>query len=271
MTEIIFETLQLVPLLFAVYFLVELFEHKFGDSLKEKLQHVGKFGPIIGSLFGALPQCGFSVVGASLFLSGYLSLGTLISIFLATSDEALPLLLSDPSKANFILPIITYKIIYAAIVGIIIDFIIPSFKAKKQIIHHEIACCGHHPDDHKQSNREIFLHPLLHTIKLFFFLLFFSIFLNFIFNFIKPSNILNPFSSALIGLIPNCAASVFITQLFMRNAISFSVLMAGLFSSAGLGLLVLFKDGKNFAQSIKILVLLYFFSVLGGFMIQNIL
>ena len=265
MIEIILETLHIVPLLFAVYFLVELFEHKFGHSLKDKLQKVGKFGPIIGGLFGALPQCGFSVIGASLFLSGYLSLGTLISIFLATSDEALPILLSDPSKASFVLPIITYKIIYAAIVGIIIDLIIPSFKQKKQVTQHNIACCGHH------HSKNILIHPLIHTIKLFLFLVFFSITLHYLFDYIKPVNLLNPFSSALIGLIPNCAASVFITQLFMENAISFSVLMAGLFSSAGLGLLVLFKEGKNLAQSFKIISLLYIFSVLGGFMIQSIL
>jgi len=262
------EIIKLAPFLFIIYFLVELFEHKYGDSLKHKLQKIGALGPVVGSLFGALPQCGFSVIATSLFLSGYLSIGTLISVYLSTSDEALPILLADPSKSSFILPLIIIKIIYATLVGFTIDLILPKLRHKKQTVSVDVACCGHHPDNEKLSLKELFVHPLIHTLKLLLFIVGITYLLDILFLYFHPVNFLNPFSSALFGLFPNCAASVFITELFIKNAISFGTLLSGLCASAGLGLLVLFKENKNKLQSFSVLLILYVFSVLIGLIIK---
>jgi len=270
MSDFIFEaindTFKLIPLLIIVYILIELIEFKFGHKFKQKLQKIGRLGPIFGALLGAIPQCGFSVITTSLFISGHISIGTLISVYLSTSDEALPLLLSHPQKASFIVPLIIIKIIYAAIIGMIIDLIIPKVRNINKTKHIEAACCGHNPSSTKFDIKEIIIHPIIHTIKLILFILSISILIGYLFTFIHPSNILNPFSAALIGLIPNCAASVAITELFIKDAISFGTLLSGLFASAGLGILVLFKENKNKIQSLAILLLLYFLSVLGGYL-----
>jgi hypothetical protein len=262
-TEAFLDTLKTIPFLLVAYLIIEYFESRFGHSFKHKLQNVSQWGPIIGSLLGAIPQCGFSVFVTSLYLSGYASLGTLISVYIATSDEALPILLAHPEKIKFIFPLILFKVIYAAIIGLIIDQIVSKNVNKQKQINTDLECCGHH--------KSFSFHPLIHTAKLSLYILGFNLLLGLILRYYHSDNFFNPISSALIGLIPNCAASVFLTQLFLKNSISFGTLFAGLSSSAGLGLLLLFKENKNYRHSFEILILLYILSVLGGYMIQNII
>ena len=261
--EALFDSLKLFPLLFVIYLIIEFVEFRFGDSFKHKLMKIGRLGPIFGALVGIIPQCGFGVVATTLFISGYCSVGTLISVYIATSDEAIPILISHPDKWGIVIPLILTKLIYAIIVGFFIDAILPIINAKTKKPVAEIACCGQH--------KSFSFHPLIHSLKLTFYLFIFNFIFGIFFIFYQPQNLISPFISALIGLIPNCAASVAITQMYLKNLISFGTLFAGLSSSAGLGILVLIKENKNLRQSLGILLILYSFSVLGGFMIQNIL
>lgn len=261
--DALIDSLKLFPFLFVIYLIIEFIEFRFGDSFKHRLMRLGRLGPIFGALVGIIPQCGFSVVATSLFISGYCSIGTLISVYIATSDEALPILISHPDKWGIVLPLIIIKLIYAIIIGFLIDTFLPIIKAKTKKPVAEIACCGQH--------KSFSFHPLVHSLKLIFYLFIFNFIFGLIFIYYQPQNLISPFISALIGLIPNCAASVAITQMYLKNIISFGTLFAGLSSSAGLGILVLIKENKNLRQSLGILLILYSFSVLGGFMLQNIL
>lgn len=256
------DTFKTIPFLLAAYLIIEFVESRFGHSFQHKLKEIVKWGPIIGAFLGVIPQCGFSVFATGLYLSGHLTLGTLLSVYIATSDEALPILIAHPEKIKFIIPLLLLKIVYAAIIGLIIDLIIVKNSNHQQHVPSDIACCSHH--------KSFSFHPLIHTLKLSGYILGFNLLLNLVFYFYHPGNFLTPFSSALIGLIPNCAASVFITQLFLKNAISFGALFAGLSASAGLGLFLLFKENKNYRHSFEILLTLYILSVLGGLIAQNI-
>ena len=257
--EALFDSLKLFPLLFVIYLIIEFVEFRFGDSFKHKLMKIGRLGPIFGALVGIIPQCGFGVVATSLFIGGYCSIGTLISVYIATSDEALPILISHPDKWGVVLPLILIKLIYAIIAGFLIDTFLPIIKAKTKKPVAEIACCGQH--------KSFSFHPLIHSLKLILYIFIFNFLFGLFFIFYQPQNLINPFISALIGLIPNCAASVAITQMYLKNIISFGTLMAGLSSSAGLGILVLIKENKNLKQSLSILFLLYSLSVLLGYLV----
>jgi len=258
--DALFDALRALPYLLGVYILIEYVELKFGSLFKHKLQQIGHWAPIFGAILGALPQCGFSVIATTFYLTGYVSIGTLLSVYVATSDEALPLLLSHPDKAKFVIPLILFKIIYAAIIGLSIDYLIPYFKQKHEITSHDIECCGHH--------KSFSFHPLIHTLKLFGYILIINLILGILLKFYHPANFFGPFVSAIIGLIPNCAASVALTELFLKNTISFGTLFAGLCSSAGLGLLVLIKDNDDYIDSFRILIYLLIISVIGGYIIN---
>jgi len=296
----IIDTTKMIPLLLLIYIGIELIEYKLGDVIRKKVQKAGNAGPLIGALAGSFPQCGFSVVAAALYTQRLVTIGTFLAVLLATSDEAIPVILAQPNKAGLIIPLILTKIIIALIAGYAVDLI---FKKNNQKTlahieayshgtddshhHHETiidepACCGHcaSSSSKKFNSKEIIWHPIRHTFKIFIYILIITLLINIAVFLIGQDNLaklllghtfLQPFFAALVGLIPNCAASVAITQLYLQGAISYGAVIAGLSASGGLGILVLFKEDSDKKDILKVISLLFGISLLAGLIIQYIL
>ncbi len=262
------DTLKLLPYLFVTFLLL------LSKKNQKILQKNKKYGPLIGSLLGALPQCGFSTMAASLFSSKIITMGTLISVFLATSDEMLPIMLSEKIQILEILKIIGFKIIVALIVGILIDILFQS-KQPREDIHH--LCEKDHCDcDHDG----IFLSSIKHTIKIVLFILIANVGINLIIHWIGEeslkklllnNNIITYFIASLIGLIPNCASSVIMTELYISSFISLGTLLSGLLTGSGLGILILLKSNDNPKENIKIISIIYFVGVTVGLLVDILL
>ena len=290
--DALFDTLKMVPFLFLIYVAIEYFEYKYSKKMKETLEKAGQPGPAIGAITGTFPQCGFSVIISALYTQRLVTIGTLLAVYLATSDEAIPIILSRPDKAGIIMPIILTKIVLAFIAGYLVDLVYRKKNEKvlkhiKQFEHeechhgHEIdeaGCCGHEVGD-KLEFKDLLIHPLRHTAKIFAFLFAVTLLINYAFFRYGDDNIsrlflghsfFQPFITALVGLIPNCAASVAITEMYLRGAISYGSVISGLSASGGLGLLVLFRENKNLKNTLAILGLLLFFSIGAGVLIQYI-
>jgi len=291
------DSLRMVPLLLIIYVGTELVEYRFGNKIREKVQKSGKIGPIVGALAGSFPQCGFSVVATALYTQRLVTMGTLLAVYISTSDEAIPIILSQPDKIGIVLPLILTKIFIALVAGFAIDFIFR--KKNEKILAHieaysqgrdekehdhgsvtdEKACCGHStsPVSKRFNSKEIFVHPIIHTIKIFFFIFIVSVLINFVVyqigevrlaGLLSSHYFLQPFFAALIGLIPNCAASVAIIEIYLKGLITYGAVIAGLCASAGLGILVLFKEEKDKKNVFLVLSLLFGISVLAGLTIQ---
>ena len=268
------DTLKLLPYLFVTFLLLEWLEHKLSKKNQKILQKNKKYGPLIGSILGALPQCGFSTMAASLFSSKIITMGTLISVFLATSDEMLPIMISEKIQILEILKIIGFKIIVALIVGILIDLLFQT-KQPREDIHH--LCEKDHCDcDHDG----IFLSSIKHTIKIVLFILIANVGINLIIhwvgeetlkNLLLNNNIITYFIASLIGLIPNCASSVIMTELYISSFISLGTLLSGLLTGSGLGILILLKSNDNPKENIKIISIIYFVGVIVGLLVDIIL
>ncbi|MFA4995583.1 MAG: putative manganese transporter [Patescibacteria group bacterium] len=290
--DALIDTLKMVPLLFIIYVVIEFIEYKYSVKLKERVEKAGNAGPTIGALVGAVPQCGFSVISSALYTQRLLTIGTLLAVYLSTSDEAIPIILSEPGKAKVVLPLILTKIVLALFAGYVVDLFYR--KSNKKVLNHidkfdrhechhdhtvdETACCGHELGE-KPKVKNLLIHPLIHTAKIFMFIFLVTLLINYIFfrvgdeniaNFFLSQSIFQPVVAALIGLIPNCAASVAIAELYLKGAISYGSTIAGLSAGAGLGLLVLFKENKNLKNTLLILGLLLFFSIGAGILIDMI-
>lgn len=295
--DALIDSLKTVPLLLIIYIGIELLEYKFGDKIRQKVQNAGKVGPLIGTIAGVFPQCGFSVVATALFTQRLLTMGTLLAVYLSTSDEAIPIILSQPDKIHLLLPLVGIKIIIAITVGYLVDLFFQKEEKKVEAhiesvetghdskSHHhetilnETACCGHSTSSisKKFSPKEIFWHPIIHTFKIFLFIFLATLLINFVIfqlgetfitEFFTKNIFWQPFLAAIVGLIPNCAASVAITELFLKNIIGLGPAISGLLASGGLGLLVLYREEKNKKIFIRVLGILYGFSVLSGLIIQ---
>lgn len=270
--DAIIDTLKMLPFLFGAYLLIEYLEHKASDKITGALAKMGALGPVGGAILGSLPQCGFSVAAANFFSGRVITIGTLIAVFIATSDEAIPIMLAHPDKIGFLWPLIAIKIVIAVIAGIITDIVANRLShGKKEEPFHELC---ENCDCDKDGILKSALH---HTIQIFIFLFIVNIILGFAIHFIGEETIskimlsdsvFQPFLTALIGFIPNCASSVILTELFMNGSISFGAIIAGLSTGAGLGLAVLFKTNRHLKQNITILAILYFVSVLSGVLIN---
>lgn len=270
------DSLKMLPFLFIAFLILEAIEHRAGQKITRALAASGKAGPIIGSALGCIPQCGFSVFAANLYSGGIITLGTLLAVFLSTSDEAVIILLSKPDKGAEILKLILIKVAIGIISGYIIDLIMRRRPAKPKNV--EELCSSEHC--HCHEHKGILYPAFLHTVKIFFFILIFTGILNFLIEFIgieKLSSILlhdtffQPFIAALIGLIPNCASSVMLTELYLNGAISFASIVSGLCSGAGIGLIVLFRANKNVKENLKIIGILYGISAVCGVLIELIM
>jgi len=271
--DAIIDSLKLIPFLFIAFLIIEYIEHKLSNKNKKIITKTKKFGPIIGSLLGAFPQCGFSVMATNLYTTRIITLGTLISIYLSTSDEMLPILISHNTDIITILKILSIKIILGMIYGIIIDFIL---RKKKQDSKENYTICD---EEHCHCEESIIKSTIKHTLSIILFIFITSLIINIIFSYLGETylsklflknTIFGPFITSLIGLIPNCGASVILTELYLNNAINFASLISGLLTGSGTALLVLFKSNKNIKENIKILLLLYSLGVFSGIIIELI-
>lgn len=271
--DAVIDSLKLIPFLFIAFLLIEYIEHKLSNKNKKIISKTKKLGPIIGSLLGAFPQCGFSVMATNLYTTRIITLGTLISIYLSTSDEMLPILISHNANISAILKILSIKIILGIIYGIIIDYIL---RKKKNNNKENYNICD---EEHCHCEESIIKSTIKHTLNIILFVFITSLIINIIFNFLGETylsklflknTIFGPLITSLIGLIPNCGASIILTELYLNNAISFASLIAGLLTGSGTAILVLFKSNKNIKENIKIVLLLYMIGTFSGIIIELI-
>ena len=280
MLEIIEDTLidsiKLIPFLFITYLIMEYIEHKTKDKTKEAIKKSGKFGPLIGGVLGIVPQCGFSVSATNLYAARVITLGTLLAVYLSTSDEMLPIFISEAVPVTTILKILGVKLLIGVVAGFIIDFVIRLVNKGKQEEEKIIDLCE---KEHCHCENGIVKSALKHTINIFIFILLFTFILNIIIyligeetiaGFLTNQPILGPVIAGIIGLIPNCASSVLLTQMYLENVISAATLISGLLVGAGVGLAVLFKTNKGIKQNLKITALLYVIGVVSGILIELI-
>ena len=270
------DTIKLLPFLFITYLIMEYIEHKTSNKVKDVIKKSGKFGPLLGAIVGIFPQCGFSVSATNLYAGRVITLGTLISVYLATSDEMLPILLTEAVPAGTIFTILGIKLVLGIVAGFIIDFVIRMFRKEKVEEQEEKIeeICEH---EHCHCEEGIVTSAIKHTLNITIFIFFITLVLNGIIayigedtiaHFISKNVILGPIVAGLIGLIPNCASSVILTELFISNVISMPVLISGVAVNAGVGLLVLFKTNKNVKENIKIVGILYLIGVLAGIILE---
>ncbi len=268
--DTLIDALKLIPFLFIAFLLMELVEHNLSKKMTDKITNT-KFGPIVGSLLGAIPQCGFSVLASNLYVARIISLGTLISIYLSTSDEMLPILISSNANIKDILVIVLSKIIIGMISGIIIDLIYhPKFNKKDYHVCDEEKC---------DCDESIIKSSIIHTFKTLLYIVIITFALNLLFSYVNEDmigklflkdNIFASFLSSLVGLIPNCAASVMITELYLKGVITMGTCIGGLLTGAGVGLLVLFKNNKNIKENINIMLIIYLIGSIIG-MLMNVI
>ena len=283
MLDVVLDTLvdgvKLLPFLFLTYLAMEYIEHKTTAKTKNTIKKSGKLGPLVGGILGAFPQCGFSTAGSNLYAGRVITLGTLISIYLSTSDEMLPVFLSEKVPMTTILSMIAVKAVIGMVAGFIIDFVIRIRKSSQE--QDFTSKIGHMCDhDHCHCDKSIVRSALNHTLTIFAFILVISFLLNTAVFFVGEDAIagiilnrpvLGSILSGIVGLIPNCAASVVITQLYVEGVISIGATMSGLLVGAGAGLIVLFKENRDIKENIKIVALLYAIGVACGIIIDFIL
>ncbi len=274
--DALIDSINTVPFLFTVFIFIEIFEYYFANKINDFMKKSEKTGPLIGSLAAVIPQCGFSIIASSLYTNKLITRGTLIAIYLATSDEALPVLLSYPETINFILPVITVKLVVAILGGYFIDLFFKT-SINKNFIEQipEEGCCKHDIITNNKTN--LWLHPVIHTLNVFAFILIITLILNFfikdtaIIDFLNNPNVtlklLQPIITAVIGLIPNCAVSIALTMMLIKGTITFGAVIAGLCSNAGLGLLVLLRKNSSFKDSVWIILSLLLISIIVGILL----
>ena len=270
--DALIDTVKSIPFLFLAYLLMEFIEHKASDKMENALKKIGAAGPAVGSGLGCIPQCGFSASAANLYTAGVITEGTLISVFISTSDEAIPVLLSSPDAYGSIWKLVLFKILLGISAGFAVDIALRLMKIKKQ----PIEMCSHCGCE---EDGGILKPALRHTVKISVFILAVNIVLGIAIGLLgeeRLSTILlsgsfaQPFVTALVGLIPNCAVSVMLTQLYLSGSISFGAAMAGLCSGAGIGLAVLLKSNACKKENIRIILMLYLISALAGVVIMLI-
>jgi hypothetical protein len=278
--EALIDSAKTVPFLLFIYFIVEWFERRFGHTIESRLQGKAAFGPLLGAICGCIPQCGFSVVASALYARRLITKGTLLAVFLATSDEAIPVILAQHQQGKTVIKLLITKLIIGLVGGYAIDIVLGSYRRQRAIGGqpavaevHEHGCCHHDPGG-TTAKWQWLVHPLVHTAKTFLFIVLVTLGINYLMGedsfkilFFRHS-IFQPFLAALVGLIPNCAASVAIAELFLKGGLSYGSTIAGLCSSSGIGLLVLMKENRDKRDTLKVLLLLVAISTAVGIAIQ---
>jgi len=272
-----FDTLKIIPFLFVTYLAMEFLEHKAGEKTTAFVKNSGKLGPVIGSLFGVLPQCGFSAAASNFYAGRVITMGTLIAIFLSTSDEMLPILIAQSVDVVVIAKILAMKIVIGMAAGFLIDFVFPAKEEDHEHGHiHEM--CEH---DHCNCGKgeSIWKSSFIHTLQITGFLLVITFALNLFMHFageemlaelILNKPVIGPILAAVVGLIPNCAASVVLTTLYLEGGMSFGAMMAGLLANAGIGILVLLRSNTDRKEDLKIIGLLFAIGTVMGILIDMV-
>ena len=257
------DTLKLVPFLFLTYLFMEFIEHRTSDKVKKVIHKSGKAGPFLGGFLGAVPQCGFSASAAGLYAGRVISLGTLIAIFLSTSDEMLPILISEKADLSLIFQILGIKVLIGILAGFVIDFVMHFGRKQKEESLKIHDMCEH---GHCHCEKSIWKSALKHTLQIVLFILIVNLVLTGTIEIVGEESLANLFFAkpvigeivaGVVGLIPNCASSVVITQLFLEGVIGYGAMMSGLLVGSGVGLLVLFRANESLKENLKILALLY--------------
>lgn len=285
MLEVVSDTLidgvKLLPFLFITYLIMEYMEHRMREKTKLTIEKSGRFGPFFGGIIGAFPQCGFSAAASNLYAGRVITLGTLAAIFLSTSDEMLPILISEQVSVSVILKLLGLKVVIGMTAGFLIDLFIRK-KHSTAHVHEENEhmdighMCEH---EHCHCEDGIVRSALRHTLNIFFFIIVIALLLNtlihfvgedFLANIILNQPILGQLIAGLVGLIPNCASSVVITQLYLEGMMGLGAMMSGLLVGTGVGLLVLFKVNDNIKENLKITFMVYVIGVVSGILIDII-
>lgn len=267
------DTVKLIPFLFLTYLAMEYLEHRAGEKANTLVKKSGRLGPVIGSLLGIVPQCGFSAAASNLYAGRIITMGTLLSIYLSTSDEMLPILISEGAPASLIGKVLLIKVLIGMAAGFLIDLF---FHRKEEEHDHIHEICEH---EHCHCERGIFRSAVSHTLQITLYILLVAFVLEVILGIvgeealaglISDRPVLGPVLAGIVGLIPNCASSVVLTQLYLdlNGAMSFGTMLAGLLVNAGVGLLVLFRVNHDKKDNLKIVGLLYLIGVVSGIVLE---
>ncbi|MDR4055029.1 MAG: putative manganese transporter [Senegalimassilia sp.] len=295
------DTLYLIPFLFVTYLAMEWLEHKAGDKAEGAVRRAGAAGPVVGALVGIVPQCGFSAAAATLWAGRVITLGTLFAVFLSTSDEMLPIFLAEQVAPMTILKIMGVKLMIGMVMGFVVDAVIRLARRDREKLRiHELCerdrchcngdceTCEQQPElaydfehdeehEHHHEGGSILRSALKHTLQVTVFIFIITLVLDGALElvgedalaaFLGSNPVLSVLGSALVGLIPNCAASVVIAQLYVEGALGAGAMMAGLLVSAGVGLLVLFRTNRGLRQNLIVLAGLWATGVFWGLIIS---
>lgn len=278
MTEIIIDSvidsIKLLPFLFLTYLFMEWLEHKTGSAARNTIRIAGKLGPVWGGLLGVIPQCGFSAAASSLFTGRVITVGTLIAVYLSTSDEMFPIMISNAVPAATIIKILACKAAIGIISGLVVEYVYTHVlkKQEKEMDIHEIC-----EEERCNCEHGLLSSALTHTLHVFVYIFLISLALNIIIGLVGEETLAGLFTgasivgeliAALVGLIPNCASSVVITQLYLEHIIGTGAMMAGLLVNAGVGILILFRLNHDRKQNFRIIGLLYGLGVFWGIIIE---
>lgn len=278
--DALLDTLKVFPFLLLIYVLIELLEHKTSLTRNRKFLQ-GKIAPLAGAATGVIPQCGFSVMAAKLYDKGLIRTGTLLAVFISTSDEALVILLSEPRAAGVIMPMILIKLAAAVGVGYLVNFLFSNEKLAEVSGENDMHgySCGHEHEGRSDLNL-FFIQPLLHSLKVALYLFIVNLVFGFIIEAVGEDTIassliggpyIEPLITAVVGLIPNCASSVILTGAYINGGIMFGSLIAGLSANAGLGLVVLFKNTSRLKRNVLLVIALYVVAVLLGLLVNSVM
>ena len=274
LVEILVDNLLLLPFLFPTYLVLEAIEAHAGGALERTLGRTRRWGPLVGSLSGAVPQCGFSAAAASLYAGGVITVGTLVAVFLSTSDELIPVLVSYVPKkmpVDLLVKIVGLKVVFGLVAGLAVDLFLRVRGARTPAPHVEELCA--HSRCGCTEHKGIVVPALIHTAEIFFFILIVSgaleLALHFagedvLESFVLNKPVLGELLAGLAGMIPNCAVSVTFAQLYAQDGMSAGALMSGSLAGSGLGLLVLFRTHRSLKENLLILVTVYVFGVVFG-------
>lgn len=279
LSETLVDTAKMLPFLFLAYLFIEYVETRHGERIEALLAGGGRWGAVPGAVLGCVPQCGFSAIASNFYASRVITLGTLMAVYLATSDEAIPLLVSMPAYWDKLILLLVIKVVYAVFVGFLLDFVLrkalPRSLRGGYTGHADEVDCH---EEHEETS-SIFLAALRHTLEIFVFILLFSFLIGLIFESVGEGaitgilggmGIFQPMLTALVGLVPNCAASVLLAQLYMEGAITFGSLFAGLTAGAGVGLAVLWRVNPSWKQNLFMTGLLWAVGAAAGMVLQLI-
>lgn len=276
--ETLLDTAKLLPFLYLTYLFMEYLEHRSGSVTERWLRKSGRVGPLVGGLLGAVPQCGFSSAASGLYAGRIITMGTLIAVYLSTSDEMLPILISEKAPIPTVLTILACKIAIGMVAGFAIDRIsalIGRRKLDRETAHESIEeLCER---EHCQCSDHFALSALKHTLHITGFILLIAFALNTAVHFVGEERIasivldrpvLGNLLAALVGLIPNCASSVILTKLYLESVISAGAMMSGLLVNSGIALTILFRNNRPVRDSLRILLILFLIGLASGILID---